>query len=272
MLGILMDEKYKIIDANIVLPKAFVKLGKHKYMIKYIDEGCLRFSPALEFSKMQEGRDKVADKYEGSLFYPITELYVAPLLSDNEHEIKYGEPIKISDNAIQRLTSPIIQKIPFHCLYCYENPAINNIVSLQSYDKLVKEFPDYDTAVFIYEPLEFLNKITSKFEVYANYVKYTDRTPLKEELENDIHCLYYKRNEFKEQKEFRISLPRLRIDYPINYQIGSLLKIAYSVPIKCLRYGTIIADNHNDFQRLKGECEKLGYKIGDVHHFSGLKK
>ncbi|MEG0959986.1 MAG: hypothetical protein RSE60_02790 [Erysipelotrichaceae bacterium] len=92
-----MDEKYKITDTKIPLPKAFVKLGKHEYMTKYIDDGCLRFSPALEFSKMQEGRDKIADKYEGSLFYPITKLYVAPLISDDENEIKYGKPIKVAD-------------------------------------------------------------------------------------------------------------------------------------------------------------------------------
>lgn len=103
-----MDEKYKIIDDEIPLPKAFVKLGKYEYMTKYINEGSLRFSPALEFSKMQEGRDKIADKYEGSLFYQITDVYVAPLVFDNDNEIKYGKPIKIADEAIQRLTSPVI--------------------------------------------------------------------------------------------------------------------------------------------------------------------
>ena len=44
---------------------------------------------------------------------------------------------------------------------------------------------------------------------------------------------YYKRNEFDEQKEFRISLPQLRIEHQEIYQIGSLLDIAYLVPLKC---------------------------------------
>ena len=76
-----MNKKYKITDTRVPLPKAFVKLGKQEYMTKYIDEGSLRFSSALEFSKMQEGTDKIADKYEGPLFYQITDLYVAPLVS-----------------------------------------------------------------------------------------------------------------------------------------------------------------------------------------------
>ncbi|OUQ04999.1 hypothetical protein B5E92_12660 [Erysipelatoclostridium sp. An15] len=76
-----MNEKYKITDTRAPLPKVFVKLGKQGCMTKYINEGSLRFSSALEFSKIQEGIDKIADKYEGALFYQITDLYVAPLVS-----------------------------------------------------------------------------------------------------------------------------------------------------------------------------------------------
>lgn len=65
-----MNDNVKIIDTDIPLPKAFVKLGKKEYMEKYVDRGELRFAPAYEFSHMQEGRDGVADRYEGSLFYP----------------------------------------------------------------------------------------------------------------------------------------------------------------------------------------------------------
>lgn len=63
-----MNKKYKITDTRVPLPKAFVKLGKQEYMTKCIDEGSLRFSSALEFSKMQEGRDKIADKLPTKFF------------------------------------------------------------------------------------------------------------------------------------------------------------------------------------------------------------
>ncbi|MEG0959985.1 MAG: hypothetical protein RSE60_02785 [Erysipelotrichaceae bacterium] len=100
-------------------------------------------------------------------------------------------------------------------------------------------------------------------------MKYNDRTPLKEELENEIHFLYYKRNEFNEQKEFRISLPQLRIEYPEIYQIGSLLEIAYSVPLKYLKDGIIIANN-DDFQCLKKRCEEIRFGVGSDSEFSDL--
>ncbi len=47
------------------MPKAFVKLGKFKHIGKHIDNGDLRFAPAYEFSHMQEGKDIIADKYDG---------------------------------------------------------------------------------------------------------------------------------------------------------------------------------------------------------------
>ena len=55
----------KIKDANVPLPKAFIKLGKFEHMKNYIDKGELRFSPPSVFNHMQEGADKIADKYEG---------------------------------------------------------------------------------------------------------------------------------------------------------------------------------------------------------------
>jgi hypothetical protein len=102
-------------------------------------------------------------------------------------------------------------------------------------------------------------------------VKYTDRTPTEDELSNDIHCLYYKREKYKEQNEFRIALPLLRIDKPEIYQIGSLLEIAYCVPLKFLKYGIIIAEDEDTFQCLKKRCESLGFGVGDGNEFVDTK-
>ena len=262
-----MNHPIEINDTHIPLPKAFVKLGKKAYMKKYVDSGELRFAPAYEFSHMQEGRDGVADRFEGSLFYPISKLYAAPLLSDDKNDVVYGKPVKVADTAIQRVTTPTLQKIPFHCLYCYKNPAMNAIIRLDNYDQVVQEFPDYDAAVIIHNPFEFLHILKSKFEIYANHVKYTDRTPTEDELSNDIHCLYYKREEYKEQNEFRIALPQLRINKPETYQVGSLSEIAYCVPLKFLKYGIIMAEDEDTFQCLKKRCEALGFGVGDGHEF-----
>ena len=253
------------------MPKAFIKLGKLEYMEKYIDKGDLRFAPAYEFSHMQKGNDKIADKYEGSLFYPVSKIYAAPLLSDDENGVVYGKPFKIADTGIHRSTSTTIQHIPFHCLYCYNNQPMNAVVRLDNYDQISKEFPDYDAAVIIYNPLAFLKKIEEHFEIYANYVKYTDCTPSVDELENQIHCLYYKRTAFKEQNEFRIALPKLRIEQPEVYQIGSLLNLAYCLPLKHLKYGVIIANNDSDFECLKKRCQEAGFGVGVSSNFTDSK-
>lgn len=257
-----------IYDTNIPMPKAFVKLGKLEYMVKYIDNGDLRFAPAYEFSHMREGNDKIADKFEGSLFYPVSKIYAAPLLSDDKDGVVFGKPFKIADTGIQRTTSTTIQHIPFHCLYCYNNPPMNAVVRLDNYDQITKEFPDYDAAVIIYDPLAFLKRLERYFEIYANYVKYTDSTPSVDDLKNQIHCLYYKRTAFKEQNEFRIALPKLKIKEPEIYQIGSLLNIAYCLPLRHLKHGVIIANNDADFECLKTRCQEAGFGVGDCSKFT----
>lgn len=112
-----------------------------------------------------------------------------------------------------------------------------------------------------------MKKIKVHFELYANFVKYTDITPLEDELENQIHYLYYKRTAFKEQNKFRIALPKLRIKKPEIYQVGSLLDIAYCLPLKHLKHGVIIANNDSDFQCLKKRCQEVGFYVGESSKF-----
>lgn len=254
----------RIIDQNVSLPQAFIKLGKSDHMLSYIKNGELRFSPAKVFVEMQEGNDKIADRYEGTLHYPISHLVAAPIIGDENGMPIYGKVFKIADTAELRLTNKTIQKIPFHCLYCYNNAPINAVVRLENYDQIVKEFPEYDSAVIICRVIEFLERIKAKFEVYCNHVVYTDVTPTESEIENQIHILFYKRKMFEQQKEFRIALPKLRIEEAHNYQIGSMEDIAYCIPLRALKHGIIIAENDEIFQQIKNDCEKSDFGIGSI--------
>ena len=241
-------------------------------MKKYIDKGELRFSPPSVFNHMQEGADKIADNFEGSLYYPVRDFYIAPLISTDENgKDVYGKPIKIADEAQQRITNPKVQRVPFHCLYCYNNQPMNAVVGLDNYDQIVREFPDYDTAVVIYKPLEFLRLLHRKFEIYCNYIKYTDRTPLENELDNVIHYLFYKRKIYEEQKEFRIALPKLQLEQAQNFEFGSLLDVAYCVPLETLKCGIFIADCKDGFQKLKTKYEENNFGVGNLRHFSDLR-
>lgn len=98
---IFIDNKIK--DTNIPMPRAFIKLGKLEYMKRYIDNGSLRFVSAYEFSHMQEENDKIADKYEDSLFYPVSKIYTAPLLSDDENGAVYGKPFTCANGDVLKI-------------------------------------------------------------------------------------------------------------------------------------------------------------------------
>lgn len=250
-------------DIKIPLPNAFIKLGQSQYMEKYIMNGELRFSPAKVFTKMDEGKNKIADTHEGSLYYQISHLVAASIIGENSDGTPiYGEIFEIADSAFQRFTNETIQKIPFHCLYCYNYPPINAFVRLENYDNVVEEFPEYDSAVIIYNVVEFLNRIKSKFKIYCNYVTYTDVTPTEIEIENQIHLLFYKRKKYEQQKEFRIALPQLRKDEAQNYNIGSIEDIAYCVPLSVLKHGIIIAETEDIFEEIKANCEQRGFRVG----------
>lgn len=251
-----------MVDENVPLPKAFIKLGKLEHMYNYIHNGELRFSPAKVFTNMEEGNDKIADRYEGSLHYPVSRLVVAPIIGEKENGMPiYGKVFKVADTADIRLTNNALQSIPFHCLYCYDYPPINSVIRLENYNNIIEEFPEYDSAVIIFNVTEFLNRIESKFEIYCNHVMYTDVTPSESEIDNQIHPLFYKRKIFEQQKEFRIALPRLRIDEAQNYNIGSIEDIAYRVPLKVLKHGFIFAENDDIFEKIKADCEQNGFVV-----------
>lgn len=236
-----MREDLKIVDTGIRLPRAFLKFGKKEYMEKYIEKGELRFAPAYEFSRMEVHDDKIADKYEGALFYPIYDFYAAPLMStDHKGNDVYGVPFKVADKAKMSWTTPRIQSIPFHCLYCYDKPITGEVIKLDNYEQIICDFPDYDTVVFIYRPDMFLEKVKEVSSIYANYIKYVDCTMSESEVETFLHCLYYKRKIFGEQKEFRICLPELSIEEPKIYNIGPLADIAFLIPLKKLKNGIVL--------------------------------
>jgi hypothetical protein len=145
---------------------------------------------------------------------------------------------------------------------------MNALVKLDNYDEIVKGMGDeYDTAVIIYNPLKFIEQINKIYSVYCNNVIYCDRTPSEGEIENTIHYLFYKRTKYSEQREFRIALPALSWDKADNINIGSILDIAYSVPLDSLKYGIVIAESKEKFDELSKILEsQLKMKIGESHH------
>lgn len=250
---------------KILLPPALIKLGEKKYMNQFFD-GNMRISPISKFKKMEEGKDKIADKYEGELYHPVENLYIAPILSDTKEKIKYGKPIKISNETELKFSYQNLLNSAMFSLYSYWYQPINSVVRLDNYDMVTKDMPNYDSAVIIYNPLKFIEKIEKITSIYCNHIQYTDETPNDFEIENKLQTLFYKRKQFEEQKEFRIILPEIKLDDSTSIQITSLEDCAYLVPLTVLKKGILIADSIENFNQLSNKHSNM--KFGDLLHFS----
>lgn len=250
---------------KIQLPPALIKLGEEKYMKLFFD-GNMWLSPISKFKKMKEGKDKIADKYEGELYHPVQDLCIAPIISDTKEKIEYGMPIKIANETELRFSYKNLLNNAMFALYSYWYKPINSIVKLYNYDMLKNDMPTYDTAVIIYNPLRFLEKIKKITSIYCNHIQYTDETPNDFEIENKLQTLFYKRKQFEEQKEFRIILPEMKLSDSTNLKIDSLGDCAYLVPLTALKKGILIADSREKYNQLLKKHSNM--KFEEINHFS----
>lgn len=253
--------KNTIISNRVKLPQFFIKFGKKDYLLDTLYNGNIRFSPIKSYSKnTTQSNGKIEDSYDGSLYYPIECIVVAPVIKDDLNEYVTGTPRLLADRGSMRITSHRDLLIPILSLYSFDSPSIDGLVKLDNYDDVVSNFPDYDSALIIYNPLEFIKRLENKNHIYANYVVYTDQSPTEFDIDNQIHSLYYKRQEYSSQREFRIVLMDDLIDEPKFITIGPITDIAHIVPINLLKKG-IIAKNNEIISKLQKFCEKQGYGV-----------
>lgn len=229
-------------------------------------DGSMWISPISKFKKMEEGKDKIADKYEGELYHSVEDLYIAPIISDTNEKIEYGKPIKITNKTELRFSYQNLLNSAMFSLYSYWYQPINSVVRLDNYDMVTKDMPNYDSAVIIYNPLKFIKKIEENTPIYCNYIQYTDKTPNDFEIENKFQTLFYKRRQFEEQKEFRIIFPKIKLDDSTSFQITSLEDCAYLVPLNALKKGILIADSKEKYNQLLKKHSNI--EFGAPSHFS----
>ena len=191
---------------------------------------------------------------------------IAPIISDTKEKIEYGMPIKIANEIELRFSYNNLLNNAMFALYSYWYKPINSIVKLYNYDMLKNDMPTYDTAVIIYNPLRFLEKIKKITSIYCNHIQYTDETPNDFEIENKLQTLFYKRKQFQEQKEFRIILPEMKLSDSTNLKIDSLGDCAYLVPLTALKKGILIADSREKYNQLLKKHSNM--KFEEINHFS----
>lgn len=247
-------------DSNIKLPKTFIKFGKKEHMISLIKNGRLHLEPSKTFSKSNKVNDAVYDNFDGSIYYNVHNLNAFPLI--DEEKYIYGKGIKLATKSELKIRNTYNDKIPIYCLYKYDYCVMNSIMKLN--EKLLNEFYGYDYAVIILEPLKFLNQIKVKKGFYANSVIYTNATPFETEITNKIHYLYYKKEAYSYQNEFRISIVEEQIDVGYEFEIGSILEYSIMVPVEALRKGVLIAESYEKGLELIGKYEKeYNIKFGE---------
>lgn len=250
-------------DLNIPLPKYLIKFGKREHLNSMYQYGQIHFSSASEFKKSGID-DEINDRYEGELFHNIYELIA---YANNSENVEVNKSFKIADIAEMRVRFEKIDKIPFVCFYSYNGEVFNEILNSEVFKEIINSFKDYDTVVIIYKVKEFLEFLASQKLIYVNNVEYVDETPNEFNINNLIHCLFYKRKKYQHQKEFRIVLPQEQIGNPININFGKLSEYALVLPINELKKGIFISDDIDTALKVMKEYEKLGYHFGEMKHF-----
>lgn len=236
-------------DNHILLPKALIKFGEKKYIDLMCEKGEIRFSPSKSFNSNEQ--NLINDNYEANAFYKVSNIYYALL---NEDTNTYGTPKKLANETIMRTKNNYVSKIPFSCYYYSESSVINHLFRIDNYDELVDALDEkYDTALIILNVPEYFERLKKINNIYFNYVYYVAETPTETEETNHLHFLFYKRINYKNQKEFRIALPDIQVENPVNINIGSISDIAFEVPMSKLKNGIILATSKEKMNELINE-------------------
>lgn len=255
---------YRLEDKEVKLPKNFIKFGKKEHMIQMIGNGVLHVEPSITFSKSNQTNNAIYDNYDGCLYYPIRDLYVFPLI--NEKEQLYGKGIKLANSSELRVRNDLIDKTPIFCLYKYDFDIINSIIKLDP--KILLEFSDYDYAVIILKPLSFLKQIKKYKNFYANSIIYKNSTPSENDISNKIHYLFYKKENYSYQAEFRIAFIEEQKEKGYEFEIGSILEYSLLVPLDSLRKGLLIAESYEKGKELIEEYKnKYNMDFGECIRF-----
>ncbi|MBH0358163.1 hypothetical protein U9R71_21145 [Bacillus toyonensis] len=193
-----------------------IKFFRPEHVQMFLD-GNLYFRNTGYFIDLEEtlGEKGIGDKYEGSFFR---------VLNPEKHlmyiELKNGKKIKMNFDrgytteryeAAREFQLTCFTRIPEEDMECVDE-GVEKIKD-EVITNLAKEFPDR-IPVLITNEIEFFDRVSTALRekgVHAlhSHVKYFDEhigSPLKEEdYEKDItQAFFYKRNFFKEQKEYRI--------------------------------------------------------------------
>ncbi len=92
-----------------------------------------------------------------------------------------------------------------------------------------------DTALIIFNPKEFMSRLTNCLEAKHYNFRYHQVTYMKIEEQNYLYSIFCKPHHYEYQNEGRIFINKIELEEYINIEIGSLLDIAIKIPIDKLK-------------------------------------
>ena len=200
----------------------FIKFGEEKWHLEDLEKGNVRFNPANTFIEQEKktGEKGIGDKQEASMVFPLTKYYFQDPDTD--------EWLPALEASSTTLTPNYLANTPIFCLYIIRGDSLEVIneeedcyhvkVVISEEDKvlLYEDFPTYEHALLI-DATSFVRRFTEKMQEknmeFANaIVRYDDYSKHNHERfksyknKHGIGPLFWKNQDFKQQKEYRFVL------------------------------------------------------------------
>lgn len=226
-----------------------LKTLKKEHLEETVHKGKFCFCHPQIFSRWEDQKSAQYDRWEGYSAYEVNHIVFAPIISNKDGKIVYGQGSKIADRGIVHLQTDVAKKTPICCFRLVEESDLNRtdekfIYSLgATTDRIRLEF-QHDAFVLI-KLVPFLERLGMNVSwYYARNVIYQNllnsiQDEMDEENKEIIEQLFRKDERFKWQKEFRIILlPNEKMKSFVK--VGSIEDISYHGDIDELKSGKLL--------------------------------
>ena len=237
-----------------------LKTLKKEHLETTLKKGQFCFSFPSIFHSPTNLNSAQQDLWDSYSFSSIRNLVIAPIISDNESEIKYGSIRKLADTAEMHELSAIsklnplcsFRKVEKNDIIWAKNAFIFSLGDLV--EKIKSEF-GHDAFILIAFPEIFIDRISKQYSCFARSIHYG-------KLDKNFNKLIYESNfeqikmfqksaEYAWQKEYRIILSPRKGEGPQLIEIGSIEDIAIGGSIDDLKNGFIFSDSSEGLASFK---------------------
>jgi len=204
-----------------------IKIGKEKNINKLYELGQVHFRPTKFFRKIENFNQLQylrKDKYEGT----------SSIFKKGRLELfKDGTKLAYSDKPELLIKDEKDEGFLFCFTSIFENQVVIGGRNKLPINEKIKNFGD--TALIIFNPKEFMSRLTNCLEAKHYNFRYHQVTYMKIEEQNYLYSIFCKPHQYEYQNEGRIFINKIELEEYINIEIGSLLDIAIKIPIDKLK-------------------------------------